>query len=127
MATDPDMHTLFTREAAEDLTSTVVTEVALEARRDVFAAMLFAYALRLPAATTDLLSIAWIDRLDLTEKLLKGGMLPPEVRLSGPEPLADTWLVKNIEHLRESHPLFAEWADLNDERLLIEAHLPVVH
>lgn len=119
-----DMLTLLTREAAEGLAPQVLADVTDSARTDLFAAMLFSYAANLPPATSELLGMAWMERVALTKALHKAGLLPRHLPLSGPEPVADTWLVKNIEQLRGTHPLFEEWAALNDERLLVSDHLP---
>ncbi len=126
MATTPSMLSLYTKEAASGLGPAIVAEVAQDARHDVFAAMVYAHSINLQESTRELLAIAWMDRLEITEQLMRAGMLPDDLELFGPSP-ADCWLVRNIARLRGTHPLFTEWANLNDERLLILQHLPRIH
>lgn len=99
-----------------------------EARLSLFAATM--YALAVKAAEADDLMDALNEQLDLTVKLHEAGLLPEGLNLRGAEPLAHTWLEKNIDRLVKSAdtpPAVRQWARLHDERHRIRHLLPTLN
>lgn len=96
-----------------------------EARLSLFGATM--YALAVKAEEADGLMDALNEQLDLTVKLHEAGLLPEGLNIRGGEPLAHTWLEKNIDRLVKrpgTHPVFQQWARLHDERHRIRHLLP---
>lgn len=102
-----------------------------EARNSLSSALFYALATR--AEETDDLLAAYSEQVDLTAKIHEAGLLPRGLSMeckAGPFPTALVWIEKNINQLLADphcHPVFRQWAELNDQRHRIKHLLPTLN
>jgi hypothetical protein len=114
-----------------DLERELADEALGDARKALSSAMIFALATR--AEEAEDLMIAFGEQVDLTAKIHEAGLLPRGLSMTckaGPFPPALVWIEKNIDRLLADpnvHPVFRQWAELNDERHRIKHLLPTLN